>query len=217
MAVSETTQNIKQIVLNELEDVHTMFIAKIISLDNEKRVASVELLQKLVKTTRGTSIQTVTGQKDEVPIMPIFDSLEFSIWAPYKKDDKVIIQISERPLYEALISNEISEQQQTGRMQIGYCLVMKPIPHDLLTGTQKSSDSLFIEHKSTGNFFKFSSDGSIEISANVKINGSLEVSEKGTFGGLLESNEDVKSNSISLINHLHGNVQSGNSKTSVPE
>ena len=210
MAVSETTQNVKQIVLNELEDIHTMFIAKIISVDNSKRSASVELLQKLVKTTRGTAIQTVTGQKDEVPITPIFDSLEFSIWGPYKKDDKVLLQISERPLYEALITNELSEQQQTGRIQIGYGLVIKPLPHDLLTGTQENSDSLFIQHKSTGNYFKFSSDCSIEISANVKINGELEVTGTSTAS-------DHISDGISGKNHLHGEVQSGNSKTGVPE
>ena len=210
MAISEFTQNMKNAILNELEDIHTMFIAKIINVDNSKRTASVELLQKLVKTTKGITIQTVTGQKDEVPITPIFDSLCFSIWAPYQADDKVILQISERPLLEALISNEISEQQQMGRMQIGYGIIMKPIPHDLLTGTQKEADSLFIEHKGSGNYFKFGADGNIEISANVKITGELEVSGNSTAA-------DHLSSGISGKDHVHSGVTAGSAKTQKPE
>lgn len=210
MAISELSGTIKQIVLNELQDIHTMFIAKIINVDNSERTASVELLQKLIKTTQGVTIQTVTGQKDDIPITPIFDSLSFSIWAPYQKDDKVILQISERPLEEPLSANEISEQQKMGRMQIGYGIIMKPIPHDLLDGTQKEADSLFIEHKGSGNYFKFGADGNIEISANVKINGDLEVSGDSTAA-------DHLSSGISGKDHLHSGVTSGSSKTQKPE
>lgn len=209
-SISDMTRMIKQIVLNEVEDIHTMFIAKIVSVDNEKRLATVELLQKLIKTTRGTSIQTVSQPLGEVPISPIFDSQLFSIWAPYKAGDKVIIQISERPLHEALVSNEISEQQQHGRMQIGYGIVMKPIPMDLIDGGQNNADSLYIEHKGSGNYFKFTSGGDIEISANVKINGDLEVSGTSTA-------EDHISSGISGKDHVHGGVQSGTGQTGVPQ
>ena len=210
MGVSELTQSTKQNILNELEDIHTMLIGKITEINNKKRTATIHFLQKVVKTTQGFAMQTVVGDQEEVPISPIFESQLFSIWAPYAVGDKVIIQISERPLFEPLTSNEISEQQMMGRCQIGYGIIMKPLPQNLLEETQKEAESLYIEHKKTGNYLKFNPSGNIEISANVTINGDLEVSGTSTAS-------DHISDGISGKEHIHSGVTAGSDKTQKPE
>ena len=222
MAVSELTQSTNQNILNELEDIHTMLIGKIISIDNEKRTADIHFLQKVVKTSKGFAMQTITGDQEEVPISPIFESQLFSIWAPYAVGDKVIIQISERPLYEPLTSPEISEQQMMGRCQIGYGIIMKPLPQNLLEETQKEADSLYIEHKQTGNYFKFDSSGNIEIFANVTITGNLELNGNEKINGELEVSgnstaADHISGGISGKDHIHSGVTAGSDKTQKPE
>lgn len=61
------------------------------------------------------------------------------------------------------------------------------------------------------------SGGTANITADVTINGKLHVTKAITAGEDISTPKDVKAASISLRNHKHGNVQSGQSDTGSPK
>lgn len=203
--------------LNTLEDFHTLLIGKIIELDNSGRAARIEFLQKTIATRKGCPIQSPAKIDYFIPIIPIFNSGTFSVYAPYNVGDKVIISVFERPFDEPFESNEIQEQRDNGRGQIRFSVISKAIPQDMLSGSEQYKDDFTILHKSTGNFIQITSSGLINIQGDVEIKGDLKVSGKGDFNDELSSSSDVKSNGISLINHTHTGVTSGSDNTGGPQ
>lgn len=223
MLTNATLVAIEAAVTNGLEDFHTLLIGKIVELDNTGRSARIEFLQKTIATRKGCPIQSPPEIDYFIPILPIFNSIEFSVYAPYYVGDKVIISVFERPYDEPFDSNESQEQQDTGRGQIRFSVISKAIPQDMLTGSEPYKDDFTILHKSSGNFIQITSNGLINIQGNVNIKGDidvtgdLKVSGKGEFDGEITSSTDVKSNSISLISHTHSGVTSGSGNTGGPQ
>ena len=203
-------RSMKQSILNETEDLHTQFIGKIIDVDNVKRKCSVMLLQKVVKTVEGEALQNISQDLIDVPMPSIFDSKYWLISASYEIGDKVEIQVSERPIAEALMQEEIGEQQKFSRMQIEYSIIQRAISSNIYEEDNIDPENLIMMNKNTGDYIKLLKGGGIELKGDVIINGKLTVSGTSTA-------EDHLSGSISGKDHTHGGVQSGSSQTGTPE
>ena len=195
---------------NSMNNMNTFALAKIIEIDNSILEASVELI---AHTEFGDSYSE-NPTINVVPIMPVFNSSSFFINAPYNIGDLVIVGFCQHSLEGTIDEVEQIEPLSKDKYSLDDAIILGNITAQY---TDQFPDDLSIIHKESGNYLRFTKDGSIEIQANTKIIGNLEVSGTGTFNGLLESAEDVQSNSISLINHKHGNVQSGGSDTGVPK
>lgn len=186
-----------QTILNEgLNDIHTSWIGKIYDVDNKKRTASVKFLQKAVRTLKNDVFQTVPPDLTEVPLLPVFSSNNFEIYVPYSNDDKVLIIVLERPFEEPFSSNEVSEQQRFGRMEIAYSVVVRSLPENMSSETQNNAEKIQILNKKNGTSIILGE--SIEITGDVKINGSLNVSSDIT------SETDVIAGGKTLLTHTNG-------------
>ena len=195
---------------NSLNNINTISLAKIIEVDNSNLEASIELIAKTEFKDEYFENPTI----NVVPIMPVFNSSSFFINAPYNIGDLVVIGFCQHSLEGTIDETEQTEPNSRDRYSMDDAIILgnitaqyaDPFPNDLS-----------ITHKKSGNYLRFTKDGSIEIQASTKIIGDLEVTGTGKFSGLLESSADVQSNSISLVNHKHGNVQSGGSDSGVPK
>ena len=101
---NEIEKHNMSLVKNETEDIHTTLIGKLYDVDNVNRKASVKFLQKTVRTLKNDIFQTIPEDLTDVPLLPIFSSNDFEIYAPYSNGDKVVILILERPYFEAFSS-----------------------------------------------------------------------------------------------------------------
>ena len=145
MAFSELEKHNKMLIQDGINDIHTTWIGKIYDVDNEKRKASVKFLQKAIRSLKDDVIQTTPEDLTDVPLLPVFSSDSFEVYVPYSNDDKVFINIFERPYIEAFQSNEISEQQSFGRTEMGFAVVERAIPLDIISGEQKNNDKIVIQ------------------------------------------------------------------------
>ena len=195
---------------NSMNNMNTFALAKIIEIDNSILEASIELIAQ----TEFKDSYTENPVINVVPIMPIFNSTSFFINAPYNVGDLVIVGFCQHSLEGTIDEIEQIEPKSKDRYSLDDAIILGNITAQY---TDQFPDDLSIIHKESGNYLHFTKDGSIEIQANTKIIGNLEVTGTGKFDGLLESGEDVQSNSISLVNHTHGNVQSGSGDTGVPK
>lgn len=193
-----------------LNDINTLALGKILEIDNSLLEANVELTSK----TEFSGVYTTNPIIYAVPIMPIFNSSVFFMNSPYKINDLVLLGICQHSLEGTIDEVEQIEPKSKDRYSLDDAIILGNITAQY---TDQFPDDLSIIHKESGNYLRFTKDGSIEIQANTKIIGNLEVNGTGKFDGLLESGEDVQSNSISLVNHTHGNVQSGSGDTGVPK
>ena len=128
LGTSDLLDYIEHSVREHTEDLHTVLVGKIVSVDNAKRTCNVTFLNKVTKTQSGQTIQTIPPDVTEVPIPPIFASGTWEVWAKYEVGDKVLLQILERPYHEPFVGDTVSEQQMNSRMQISFAIVGKPIP-----------------------------------------------------------------------------------------
>jgi hypothetical protein len=133
---------------------------------------------------------------------------------PYNAGDLIVVGFCQHSLEGTIDKSEQAEPLSKDRYSIDDAIVLGNITTQYI---DPYPEDLSIIHKKTGNCIRFTQDGIIEIYGDTKITGNLEVNGTGNFSGLLESGEDVKSNGISLINHKHGNVQSGAGETGVPK
>ena len=194
MAFSELEKHNKMLIQDGINDIHTTWIGKIYDVDNEKRKASVKFLQKAIRSLKDDVIQTTPEDLTDVPLLPVFSSDSFEIYVPYSNEDKVFINIFERPYIEAFQSNEISEQQSFGRTEMGFAVVIRAIPSDIISGKQKNNDKIVINNKKNGtnvilgNSIEITGDtiitGNLKITGDVTIKGKLKVSEIDTESGL---------------------------------
>ena len=205
---------LKSETLKVTDDMHTHLIAVIISVDNANRTCKIRFLNKLVKTIRGQTIQTIPAEINSVPIPPIFSSGTWELWAKYEAGDKVLVQVMERPFYEPCVSDDIAEQQMNSRMQLGFSIISRPIPPKLLEEVQEKESSFLIRNKKNGDFFEFTEMGEINITTTtVNINAStVNISGDLNVTGI-SSAKDHLSNGVSGDNHVHPGVQSGSSMT----
>ena len=195
---------------NTLNNVNTIALAKIIEVNNSSLEASIQLIAK----TEFLDYYTENEIIPVVAIMPIFNSSSFFINAPYNIGDLVVVGFCQHSLEGTIDESEQIEPKSKDRYSFDDAIILGNITAQYF---DQYSEDLSILHKKTGNYLRFTKDGNIEIQGNVKINGNLDVSGSGNFEKILTSYEDVKSNSISLVNHTHGNVQSGSSDTGVPK
>ncbi|MBP9478172.1 MAG: hypothetical protein KBF12_06075 [Sebaldella sp.] len=195
---------------NSLNNINTTSLAKVIEVDNTTLEASIELIAKTEFKDNFFENPVINA----VPIMPVFNSSSFYINAPYNIGDLVVVGFCQHSLEGTIDSTDQIEPHSKDKYSLDDAIILGNITAQY---TDQFPEDLSIIHKESGNYLRFTKDGSIEIQANTKIIGNLEVSGTGTFNGLLESADDVQSNSISLINHKHGNVQSGGSDTGVPK
>ena len=196
------------------DDMHTALIAVIMSVDNAKRTCRIKFLNKVIKSIKGQVIQTIPAELNEVPIPPIFSSGTWELWAKYEVGDKVIVQIMERPFYEPFVSDDIAEQQMNSRMQLGFSIILKPIPPKMLTETQPSPSAFLIHNKKNGDSFEFTESGVLNINTGtVNINaGTVNISGDLNVTGVSTANDHVSSG-ISGKGHVHSGVTSGSSTT----
>ena len=194
MAFSELEKHNKMLIQDGINDIHTTWIGKIYDVDNTKRKASVKFLQKAIRSLKDDVIQTTPEDLTDVPLLPVFSGDSFEIYVPYSNDDKVFINIFERPYIEAFQSNEISEQQSFGRTEMGFAVVIRAIPSDIVSGKQKNNDKIVINNKKNGtnvilgNSIEITGDtiitGNLKITGDVTIKGKLKVSEIDTESGI---------------------------------
>ena len=193
---------------------HSALIAVIRSVNNEKRTCRIKFLNKVINAVKGQVIQTIPAELNEVPIPPIFSSGTWELWAKYEVGDKVIVQIMERPFYEPFVSEDIAEQQMNSRMQLGFSIILKPIPPKMLTETQASPSAFLIHNKKNGDSFEFTESGVLNINTGiVNINaGTVNISGDLNVTGVSTANDHVSSG-ISGKGHVHSGVTSGSSTT----
>ena len=187
MAFSELEKHNKMLIQDGINDIHTTWIGKIYDVDNEKRKASVKFLQKAIRSLKDDVIQTTPEDLTDVPLLPVFSSDSFEVYVPYSNDDKVFINIFERPYTEAFQSNEISEQQSFGRTEMGFAVVERAIPLDIISGEQKNNDKIVINNKKNGTNIILGN--SIEITGNTIITGNLKITGDVTIKGKLKVSE----------------------------
>ncbi len=193
-----------------LNNINTLALAKIIEINNQKLEASIQLIAK----SEFKSSYREEGNVYTVPIVPIFNSTIFFINAPYQVGDLVIVGFCQHSLEGTIDMKEQTEPLSKDQYSQNDAIILGNITAQYIN---KFPEDFSIVHKNTGNHIRILSTGNVEIKANTKIIGNLEVTGTGKFGGLLESAADVQSNSISLVNHKHGNVQSGGSDSGVPK
>ena len=149
-----------------------------------------------------------------VPIMPLFNSSAFFINAPYNIGDLVVVGFCQHSLEGTIDESEQIEPLSKDQYSLDDAIILGNITAKY---TDLYPEDLSIIHKESGNYMRFTKNGTIEIFGDTKITGNLEVDGTGNFSGILESAEDAQSNGISLVNHKHGNVQSGSAETGVPK
>ena len=120
----------------------------------------------------------------------------------------------ERPFYEPFVSEDIAEQQMNSRMQLGFSIILKPIPPKMLTETQASPSAFLIHNKKNGDSFEFTESGVLNINTGiVNINaGTVNISGDLNVTGVSTANDHVSSG-ISGKGHVHKGVTSGSSTT----
>jgi hypothetical protein len=195
---------------NSMNGINTTALAKIKEINTSLLEADIEL----ISYTEFKGSYSENPVISAVPIMPIFNSSAFFINAPYKVGDLVVVAFCQHSLEGTIDSTEQTEPISKDRYSFDDAMIIGNITAKY---TDQFPEDLSIIHKESGNFIRFTKDGNIEITGNTKITGNLEITGTGNFGGLLTSAEDVTSNSISLTNHTHGNVQSGPNDTGVPK
>lgn len=192
--IYEKNQLNKQIINAGLNDFHTHLIGKIIERPNS-RMCSIELLQTTLADRQGETIQTKPENLINVPTPAIFENNTWLISAPYEVGDKVEINVSERPIKEALSQSEGSEQQMHSRGQLGNSIVLRAISNDIYNESLADDKNLVVMNKKTGITFKFTDSG-IELTGDLNITGDIKVSG------------EIKANSV--------DTQNGVSKGGVP-
>lgn len=195
---------------NSMNNINTLALAKILELDNSTLEASIELISYV--EFKGSYIENPIIHC--VPIMPLFNSSAFFINAPYNEGDLVVVGFCQHSLEGTIDKIEQAEPSSKDRYSLDDAIILGNITAKY---TDLYPEDLSIIHKETGNYMRFTQDGAIEIYGDTKITGNLEVNGTGNFSGLLESSEDVQSNGITLVNHKHGDVQSGSAETGVPK
>ena len=194
MAFSELEKHNKMLIQDGINDIHTTWIGKIYDVDNKKRKASVKFLQKAIRSLKDDVIQTTPEDLTDVPLLPVFSSDSFEVYVPYSNDDKVFINIFERPYIEAFQSNEISEQQSFGRTEMGFAVVIRAIPSDIISGEQKNNNKIVINNKKNGTNIILGNSieitGNMIITGDVTIKGKLKVSEIDTESGIKKGGVD---------------------------
>lgn len=203
MAFSELEKHNKMLIQDGINDIHTTWVGKIYDVDNEKRKASVKFLQKAIRSLKDDVIQTTPEDLTDVPLLPVFSSDSFEVYVPYSNDDKVFINIFERPYVEAFQSNEISEQQSFGRTEMGFAVVIRAIPLDIISGEQKNNDKIVINNKKNGTNVILGK--SIEITGNTIITGNLKITGDVTIKGKLKVSEIYTESGIKKggVDYIH--------------
>ncbi|MDO5088921.1 MAG: hypothetical protein Q4D53_03960 [Leptotrichiaceae bacterium] len=207
MAFSEIEKHSRTLVNEELNDIHTLWIGKLYDVDNAKRKASVKFLQKAIRTLKNDFFQTSPEDITDVPLLPVFSSPNFEIYVPYNNGDKVLIGILERPYTEAFYNDEVQEQQLFGRMDMGYSVVLKAVPKNMLSEEQSEHENVVIRNNKTKVVIK---NGSVNITGNTTVNGELTVNGNVTVNGKLKvksiETDDIKAkNGISKggVDYIH--------------
>ena len=151
-------------------------------------------MQKAIRSLKDDVIQTTPEDLTDVPLLPVFSSDSFEVYVPYSNDDKVFINIFERPYIEAFQSNEISEQQSFGRTEMGFAVVIRAIPSDIISGEQKNNNKIVINNKKNGTNIILGNSieitGNMIITGDVTIKGKLKVSEIDTESGIKKGGVD---------------------------
>lgn len=195
---------------NSLNNINTIALAKIVEIDNSILEADIQLISFI--DFNGEYVDS--SRIYSVPIMPVFNSSSFFINAPYQVNDLVVVGFCQHSLEGTIDISEQTEPSSKDKYSFDDAIILGNITAKYI---DQYPDDLSILHKKTGNYIRFTHEGNIEITGNTQINGNLVVTGTGLFNDLLKSEEDVQSNSISLVNHTHGNVQSGSNDTGGPK
>ncbi len=177
-------------VINSLNGINTLALAKIVEIDNANLEASIELI----------SMNAFHGEfiKDEViqyvPIMPIFNSTAFFVNAPYNVGDLVVVGFCQHSLEGTIDEKEPAEPTSKDQYSQDDAMILG----NITAKYQNDSPGDFsIIHKSSGNYIKIDSAGTINIKGDLSVEGKLEVSQdiktKGkvdAVGGVSKGNVD---------------------------
>lgn len=211
MSLLQFENVLNQRIKEQISELHTTLIARIIELNQEQTKARVKFLQKDIRVSdKGREMQVPFPDTEWIPIMPIFWSDSFQIWSSYDIGNKVEVIVSERPIIEPLTNDELSEQQRFTRMNISDCYISRPIPEKAFEREGPAPTSFVIKHKKGSNI-------TIDKDGNLTFEG-FETTMKFdtlTFEGknIAANVSSFKINDKEVIGHQHTDVTSGKDKT----
>ena len=156
-------------VLNSLNGINTLALAKIIEVNNSNLEASIKLIS--MNEFHGEYLDDEIIQY--VPIMPIFNSSSFFVNAPYNVGDLVVVGFCQHSLEGTIDEKEPVEPVSKDQYSQDDAMIMG----NITAKCQNNSPGDFtITHKESGNYIKIDSGGAIKIKGNLSVDGDLEVS-----------------------------------------
>lgn len=175
-------------------------ICKITSINGNGTVnIKVNELQKF-------SNEVYHANRCEISNVPVakFKYGAFSVDTPVKAGDNVLVLFC-----DGNIETELFQQSDDSRHCASNAIVIAGL--EGINSNKPFDNKFVIRHNDVPKFSINSSGSEIEINANLKVVGNIECSDTVT------ASNDVIGGGISLKSHVHGGVQGGNAKTSVPE
>lgn len=128
----------------------------------------------------------------------------FSVDTPIKVGDDVLVVFC-----DGNVETELFQQSDDNRHCASNAIVIAGL--EGINSNKAFGDKFIIRHNDVPKFTINSSGSEIELNANLKVIGNIDCSQTVT------ASTDVVGGGISLVGHVHGGVQSGNAKTSVPQ
>lgn len=212
MANATQTETLDQVKENTALDIRVSMPAKIISFDAATRTAQVEIC-----------MQMVDGDDNPINYPPLTDCPcmfirggGFHVSHPYKQGDSGIVLFSDRCIDGWFETGGTAPplDYRIHSMSDAYFIGAA----DNMTNVAPIiNDAMFIGKDDNSAGLQINSDGSVIIKGTSltiePVTNSNGVINKGT----ISSTQDITAGGKSTMNHVHGGVQSGNSKTGVPE
>ena len=178
--IQEFTQEIKNMVLDRLRDVHTILPGKIVAFDPDRCEASILPYGKYKKPD-GSMIDF--PQLNEVPVYIMQGSGQAAtVVYPVKPDDECIVLFSEQTLETWRTKAESHTDLRFDLSNATAIIGMFAKPNPLMIQAVEQ-DALIIDRNGTR--ITLLPNNSITIAGNLTIQGNLNVSGTGNIGGVV--------------------------------
>ncbi|GLI57715.1 hypothetical protein PM10SUCC1_32290 [Propionigenium maris DSM 9537] len=179
---------IKKLIQNflgtELEKIHTLAIGKATSVDNEKMICTIEVLQYF----------SFRGELHEVPKVfnvPLTQPLwggRYVIKAPFQEEDKFIIGFTEVDSYAAVSGNNVRKQETRRRYSLDDTIILGYLPKNGFDRVKEFQNDLLLIDRQTGYHIRIGDEGintkgPFNHQGSMVVNGPLGVTEDITAGG----------------------------------
>lgn len=200
MSNNQGIQVIVDMVNGIVSGIHTSTPGKIISYDPGTGRASVQPAVKY---------KVNDGRMLDAPVIvnvPVYfpSGGSASITYPVHAGDPCWLNFAERAMDDWLIGGESEDPRKYDLTDCAAFVGMKP-------SRSTNNSAIEIIHGSTK--MTIAESGDVSVNTNLNIAGNLSVSGSG---GVIVAG-DIVAGGISFLSHVHGGVQPGGAKTSVPE